>query len=115
MTPLHMVDPDLPDGVEIVRWPHTRPLPEEEVARFFQARRLPFSRWSNGPNETYGLHTHPYRKILYCLSGSISFTLPDAGESIALRPGDRLILPSGLRHGAVVGPDGVTCIEAGIE
>ena len=109
----HTVDPDLPEGVELVRWPHARSLPEEEVVRFFQARKLRFSRWSNGPDEIFSLHTHPYRKILYCLRGSISFTLPDAGESVALRAGDRLILPSGLRHGAVVGPDGVTCIEAG--
>lgn len=113
MTSSRMVDPDLPTGVEVVRWPHERPLPEEEVIRFFQARKLSFSRWSNGPHEVYSLHTHSYRKILYCLRGSINFTLPDAGESVALRPGDRLILPSGVRHGAVVGPDGVTCIEAG--
>jgi quercetin dioxygenase-like cupin family protein len=108
-----MVDPDLPEGVEIVRWPHKRPLPEEEVVRFFQDRQLRYSRWSNGPKEVYNLHAHSYRKILYCLRGSISFTLPDAGASVALQPGDRLILSSGVRHGAVVGPDGVTCIEAG--
>jgi quercetin dioxygenase-like cupin family protein len=108
-----MVDSGLPERVELVRWPHRRPLPEEEIVRFFRARKLRFSRWSNGPDETYSLHTHPYRKTLYCLCGSITFTLPDAGQSVALRPGDRLILPSGLRHGALVGPEGVTCIEAG--
>jgi quercetin dioxygenase-like cupin family protein len=108
-----MVDSNPPEGVELIRWPHRRPLPEEEIVRFFHARKLHFSRWSNGPDETYSLHTHPYRKILYCLCGSITFTLPDAGQSVALRPGDRLILPSGLRHGAMAGPEGVTCIEAG--
>jgi quercetin dioxygenase-like cupin family protein len=107
------LDPDLPEGVEIVRWPHARPLPEEEIVRFFQARKQLFSRWSNGPNEVYSLHTHPYRKILFCVQGGITFTLPDLGESLELGPGDRLILRPGVRHGALVGPEGVTCIEAG--
>jgi quercetin dioxygenase-like cupin family protein len=98
---------------QIVRWPHSHPLPDEEVVRFFKARGLPYSRWANGPQEVYSVHTHPYRKILFCLKGSITFTLPDAGESVALRQGDRLIVPPGMRHGAVVGPEGVTCIEAG--
>lgn len=108
-----MVDSGLPERVELVRWPHRRPVPEEEIVSFFRARKLPFSRWSNGPDETYSPHTHPYRKILYCLRGNIIFTLPDAGQSLALQPGDRLILPSGVRHSALVGPEGVTCIEGG--
>jgi len=103
----------VPDEVQVVRWPHARPLPEEEIVRFFQARRQPFSRWSNGPNERYSLHTHAYRKMLFCVRGGITFTLPDRGESIQLGSGDRLTLQPGVRHGAVVGPEGVTCIEAG--
>ncbi|MBO0686492.1 MAG: cupin domain-containing protein [Candidatus Dormibacteraeota bacterium] len=65
--------------------------------------------WSNGPGDTYAPHTHSYQKILYCVDGSITFTLED-GE-IHLEPGDRMVLPPGTRHGAVVGPQGCTCIE----
>ncbi|HZV52226.1 MAG TPA: AraC family ligand binding domain-containing protein [Candidatus Dormibacteraeota bacterium] len=65
--------------------------------------------WSNGPGYVYAEHSHPYEKILYCVAGSISFTLPD--RTIHLRPGDRMVLPPGTVHGAVVGPEGVTCIE----
>ena len=67
--------------------------------------------WSNGPGTVYGAHTHSYRKILYCLRGSIRFDLVATGESIGLEPGDRLELPPGMPHAAVVGPGGVTCIE----
>lgn len=67
--------------------------------------------WSNGPGMSYGAHTHSYRKILYCLRGSIRFVLVESGESIELEPGDRLELPPGTPHGAVVGPGGVTCVE----
>ena len=32
--------------------------------------------------------------------------------AVDLAPGDRLDLPAGTRHDAVVGPGGVTCLEA---
>ena len=35
-----------------------------------------------------------------------------AGEAVELAVGDRLDLPAGTTHDAVVGPDGVTCLEA---
>lgn len=103
----------LPQGVEVLRWPHKHPLPELEVVAFFESRNLTSSRWSNGPGEVYSVHTHRYRKTLFCVKGSIIFSLPDLNQDIALRPGDRLTLPPGTRHGATVGPEGVTCIEAG--
>lgn len=102
-----------PGDVQILRWPHARPLPEEEIISFFSARGLSYSRWSNGPGDVYGVHSHTYRKTLFCLEGSITFSLPEAGREVELHHGDRLILPSGTRHGATVGPQGVTCIEAG--
>ena len=66
--------------------------------------------WSNGPGDRYGEHEHPYAKLLYCTRGSIEFVL-DGGRRIALRPGDRLVLPPRTRHSAVVGPAGCTCVE----
>jgi len=65
--------------------------------------------WSNGPGDTYAEHTHAYEKILYCVDGSITFTLPD--REVHLDPGDRMVLPPGTVHGAVVGQGGCTCIE----
>ena len=74
--------------------------------------------WSNGPGDTYAVHSHSYEKVLYCVRGSIRFTLPDMSDTtdkagaVDLAPGDCLILPAGIRHGALVGPQGVVCIEA---
>ena len=45
-------------------------------------------------------------------TGSIVFGLVDRGETVALGAGDRLELPAGTSHDAVVGPSGVTCLEA---
>ena len=66
--------------------------------------------WSNGPGDRYAAHEHAYTKVLYCTSGSIDFDLGD-GRTLSLRAGDRLELPAGTRHSAVVGADGCTCIE----
>ncbi len=67
--------------------------------------------WSNGPGDRYAAHTHSYEKVLYCVDGSITFVLEDAGERLELKPGDRMVLPPRTRHSALVGPRGVTCIE----
>ena len=67
--------------------------------------------WSNGPNDRYGAHSHPYEKVLYCVDGSITFTLEREGGQLELKPGDRMVLPAGTAHSAIVGPSGCTCIE----
>ena len=69
-------------------------------------------RWDNGPNFVYAPHRHAYHKVLYCVRGSIRFDLTREGESIELRAGDRLDLAPDTEHGALVGPDGVVCLEA---
>lgn len=81
-----------------------------EIERRLRAEARGVHGWSNGPGDRYGEHEHPYRKVLYCVRGSIEFVLAD-GRRIALRPGDRLVIPPGTRHGAVVGPEGCTCME----
>jgi quercetin dioxygenase-like cupin family protein len=67
-------------------------------------------RWSNGPGAVYAVHDHPYRKILYVAQGSITFT-PLGKPAIVMKPPDRLDLPAGTPHSAVVGDQGVTCWE----
>ena len=68
--------------------------------------------WSNGPGDAYTAHVHGFDKVLVVERGSIVFGLPDFAVSVALAVGDRLDLPAGTRHDAVVGPAGVTCLEA---
>jgi quercetin dioxygenase-like cupin family protein len=85
---------------------------EPSVRDAFVQERLSPSRWSNGPGDTYAPHSHGYHKVLYCLRGSITFRLVDTGEDIELHPGDRLDIGPGTMHAAIVGPQGVTCVEA---
>jgi uncharacterized protein YjlB len=70
------------------------------------------SAWTNGPGERYAAHRHGYDKVLVVAAGAIRFGLPDSGNDVDLAVGDRLDLPAGKAHDAVVGPAGVTCLEA---
>jgi len=68
--------------------------------------------WSNQPGYVYNIHTHDYHKVIFVVSGSITFGFQVEGEPSTLSQGDRLDLPPGVAHNAVVGPDGVVCLEA---
>ena len=82
-----------------------------EAEELLRERGLSPSRWGNGPGDRYGWHSHDYRKVLYCVEGSIRFLTREEGE-IDLRAGDRLEIDPGTEHAAVVGDGGVTCVEA---
>ncbi|HEY5625517.1 MAG TPA: cupin domain-containing protein [Dehalococcoidia bacterium] len=94
-------------------WPDGEAPSRESLTRLFAEAGLSPSWWSNAPHDSYSPHSHPYHKVLYCARGGITFTVPDAGD-FRLRAGDRLDIPSGTTHAAVVGPDGVTCVEASV-
>lgn len=82
------------------------------LADRLRAEGLDPGTWSNGPGDVYGAHEHGYDKVLVVASGSIRFGLVDRRESIELAVGDRLDLPAGSTHDALVGGSGVVCLEA---
>ena len=101
--------------MQVVRWQEATMPQEQELCRRMQQQGLSPYSWSNGPGDTYAVHSHSYEKVLYCVRGSIRFVLPDQSENfrnIDLEPGDCMILPARVRHSAYVGPQGVTCLEA---
>lgn len=67
--------------------------------------------WSNGPHDMYSAHTHSYNKVIYVVQGSITFGLPELGQQLTLSAGDRLDLPANTVHDAMVGAQGVVCLE----
>ena len=84
----------------------------EAAIATLRAEGLEPARWSNGPGDRYAAHEHGYDKVIVVVSGSIAFVVPDTDRTIELVPGDRLELPAGTRHAAVVGAVGVECLEA---
>lgn len=101
--------------ITVERWSEPEPPTEAVLRRIMNSEDLEPYRWSNGPDYEYSTHSHPYRKVIYCVDGSITFGLPAHDEKIELQPGDRLELPPGVSHDAVVGPDGVVCLEAHVQ
>jgi quercetin dioxygenase-like cupin family protein len=85
---------------------------EREIRHIMTGEGLHPHRWSNAPGDVYATHTHPYRKVLYVVEGSITFGLPEAGQRVTLHAGDRLDLPESTIHDAIVGPKGVVFLEA---
>ena len=50
------------------------------------------------------VHTHPHTQMSYVLSGRFLYSVE--GEETELKPGDSIVVPSGLEHGT-------RCLEAG--
>lgn len=99
--------------MKVTRWFEEEGPTEAAIRERMAAEGLTPGAWSNQPGDTYEVHAHGYHKVIYVVQGMIRFTLPDSPEEyVDLMAGDRLDLPAGVRHGALVGPAGVTCLEA---
>ncbi len=94
-------------------WPSGTPEPSEaELEALLREDGLSPRWWSNPPGDRYGAHSHPYHTLLDCARGSIRFLIEPGGPQLDLSPGDRLDIPPGVTHSALVGPQGVACVEA---
>ncbi|MEJ2656691.1 MAG: hypothetical protein P8012_05785 [Desulfobacterales bacterium] len=101
-----------PEGIEVHKWSDDQAPDEAVIRKILDAEDLQPYRWSNSPGDIYGAHSHTFHKVIYVVKGSITFGLPDTGDRILLHTGDRLDLPAGISHNAVVGNEGVVCLEA---
>jgi len=109
-----MADIDGVNGVTVNRR-QGPPLNREQAEQKLREEGLKPEAWQNGPDYRYIAHEHAYTKVLYCVVGSIVFHPRDAegrAYDVALEPGDRIEVASGVTHAATVGPNGVICVEA---
>lgn len=81
------------------------------IHALIEAEGFSYERWSSGPLDVFFAHSHSYHKIIYVVAGAITFTLPREGIQLAMKVGDRLDLPAGTIHEAVVSTLGVECFE----
>jgi len=91
----------------------TSAVPNEQIMRgLFAAENCPHPRkWSGGPGQTYDWHAHGYHKVLFCLTGEITFQDRE-GLNHRVGPNDRLDIEAGTEHRGVAGADGVECMES---
>ena len=99
------------ESMHVTHWPENEPPTREVLWQRMVAEGLSPYAWSNGPHDVYRAHSHDYDKVIYVVRGSIAFGLPAPDRRIVLKAGDRLELPGGTLHDAMVGPDGVVCLE----
>ena len=100
------------DQTKVQKW-HLRERPSRSaINNLLNQEGLSAYSWSNAAGERYAAHVHSYHKVIYVVEGTIIFWLPDRALEIELSPGDRLELAAGTKHGAVVGREDVTCLEA---
>ena len=71
----------------VTPWADAAPPTESTLMSLCAKEGLSPYQWSNGPHDVYSAHKHSY-------------------------DGDRLELPANTVHDAVVGPQGVVCLEA---
>ncbi len=96
----------------VTPWADSVPPTQSMLWRLMSDEGLSPYAWSNGPHDIYAAHMHPYNKVIYIVQGSITFGLPELRQQLTLKAGDRLDLPAGTVHDAVVGSQGVVCLEA---
>jgi len=97
---------------QVTPWADSTPPTQSTLWQIMADEGLDPYSWSNGAHDNYSAHTHGYNKVIYVVRGSITFDLPELGKSLTLKAGDRLDLPAGTVHDAVVGSQGVVCLEA---
>jgi quercetin dioxygenase-like cupin family protein len=100
-----------PGGLQRLSWRGADPPGAASVARRLREEGVEPSAWSNGPGDRYASHEHGYEKVLMCASGSITFLVGPGSTPVELHAGEGFVLPAGTLHAAVVGPQGVTCLE----
>ncbi|VAW34029.1 hypothetical protein MNBD_CHLOROFLEXI01-710 [hydrothermal vent metagenome] len=98
--------------IHIQKWTHAHSPTEAELTAQMMSEGLSPYKWRNDPLEVFAAHEHIDEKVIYVVSGSITFGFPVEGEPTTLYPGDRLGLPAGVLHNAAVGANGVICLEA---
>ena len=101
-------------SLTITPWPGDKPPSEAELEARSNASGCHGTGGPTPPGDRYGAHSHPYHKLLYCARGSIRFLVEPGGQQLDLSPGDRLDIPPGATHSAIVGPQGVACVEAAL-
>ena len=99
------------NAFRVTPWESASPPTEELLLAIMTGQGMTPYSWSNAPHDIYSAHKHAYNKVIYVVSGSITFRLPLLNKQVTLNPGDRLDLLADTVHDANVGPDGVTCLE----
>ena len=98
-------------SIKVEKWSKDTPPTFQDLEDLVKGEGLEPDVWGNEADYQYPIHNHNYTKIIYCVRGWVDFLFPQERRTIRLEPGDKMTVPVGTDHGAIVGENGVTCIE----
>lgn len=85
------------------------PIWQGVIARRVEGRGITFAVVDLEPNAAVAQHQHPNEQVGIILRGALRFTV--GGEVRDLNPGDTYVIPGGVPHDAVAGPEGAVVID----
>jgi quercetin dioxygenase-like cupin family protein len=79
------------------------------LAHAVQGESLSFALVELEPNVEVAEHSHPNEQAGFILQGTFQFTI--GGKTRVLEPGDTYVIPGGVKHSAVAGPEGTVALD----
>jgi quercetin dioxygenase-like cupin family protein len=79
------------------------------LARAVRGDNVSFALVELEPNVAVAEHSHSNEQAGFIVEGSFTFTI--GGERRELRPGDTYVIPGGVPHSAVAGPEGTIAVD----
>jgi quercetin dioxygenase-like cupin family protein len=98
--------------IRVTRWNGGQNPTLSSISRLMQKEGLRPYVWENAPNYRYPIRSHGFSKTLYVVEGTLEVNFPDTRQSVRLRAGDRIDIPSGIHHSLTVSNSGAKCVEA---
>lgn len=99
--------------LRLTRWNKTAPPDVPTLRHVLQLEGHSVLEWTDAPGTVYPVHTHPFAQAHVVLAGTLRIGLPETGEEITLRQGDRLDIPPETPHWEDVSPGQATTYLAG--
>lgn len=93
------------------RWTWEKTLSEAVLLRNLEMQGFNASRWIKDAGYKFPPRRNNHDSVFLVVRGSITYRIPQTNDEFALHPGDRLELPAGFAYDAIVGSDGVLCLE----
>ena len=79
------------------------------TARAVRGDRMSFALIELEPNVSVAEHSHPNEQLGFIIEGTFTFTI--GGETKHLAPGDTYVIPGGVPHSALAGPEGTVAVD----
>jgi quercetin dioxygenase-like cupin family protein len=98
--------------VRVTRWNGGQNPTLSSITRIMQKEGLRPYLWENTPNYRYPIRSHGYAKVVFVVEGGLEVSFPDSQQTVRLRAGDRIDIPTGIHHALIISNNGAKCVEA---